>query len=49
VETCDTCGNDDLMEHTDELGFEGEAVTVCSVCGAVYDATTGDILDDGQA
>ena len=49
VETCETCGNEDLMEYDDEPGFEGEVVTVCSVCGAGYDPVTGETLDEGQA
>jgi hypothetical protein len=49
VETCETCGNDDLMEHDDEPGFGGELVTMCTASGAVYDPDTGDTLDEGQA
>ena len=49
VEVCETCCGEDLMEYEEEPGFEGEVVTVCAECGAVYDPVTGALLDEGQA
>jgi hypothetical protein len=37
------------MERDDELGFQGNVVTVYDQREAVYDPVTGDILDEGAA
>jgi hypothetical protein len=49
VEICEACGSEDLLEYDDEPGFEGQVVSVCAVCEAVYDPVTGEALGEGQA
>jgi hypothetical protein len=46
---CWKCDSADLMERDDELGFQGNVVTVYDQREAVYDPVTGDILDEGAA
>jgi hypothetical protein len=53
VDVCEVCGDDgderELEATTSWPGWDGRRVVVCLICGAVYDALDGVLLDDGSA
>jgi hypothetical protein len=50
VTECIVCDDGpDFFETDDQPGWEGMLGVVCAVCESVYDARTGQLLDEGNA
>jgi hypothetical protein len=49
VAVCEVCDGEDLFETSSQPGCEGIRVVACALCESVYEAETGQLLDEGTA